>query len=563
MEVVKKVATDVAQNVAPYLEEARLKVNASCQQFEGWQIIAFTFGVTLMLVSVYQWIFDEEYPIKARIVKGFFKFVKNLPIVKGKIQKEVDKNAKGVEDGFQKGIGSLPYVKRLPAKGMSEAQIMKELDKYQSLVTVEWSKGTVSGAVYNGGEELTDIITNAYKKFAWTNPLHPDMFPDVRKIEAEVVRMCCNMFNGDSNSCGTITTGGTESILLMCLAYRNRAREQGIRYPEMIVPTTVHAAFDKAAAMFHMKITHIPVDPITCKVNVRKMRSAINKNTCMLVGSAPGFPHGSVDPMEEIAALGLKYGIPVHTDCCLGGFLIPFMEKAGFDVPKVDFRVPGITSISADTHKYGFAPKGSSVILYSDKEYRKYQFFVQPNWSGGIYASPTLAGSRSGAIIASCWAAMMHFGEQGYVETTRQIIKTTRYIAAELAKIPGLYILGEPQVSVVAVASHDFNIFRLSDALHDKGYCLSVLQFPSAIHLCVTLPHTKPGAADAFLKEARSCVKEIMKDPKAKCGGIGAIYGMSQSIPDRSMVSEIAGLFLDACYSTTDPVDPKETNGVH
>ncbi|XP_052766123.1 sphingosine-1-phosphate lyase 1-like isoform X1 [Mya arenaria] len=567
MEDVQRIAKDVVETVAPYLEDVRVKVNTSCSQLEGWQIIAYTFGLTLILVSIYNFLFDEEKSLKARVKKSFFKFVKNLPIVKGMIQKEVDKNAKGVQESFQNATGGMPYVVQLPKKGMSEQQIMKELDKYQAMVEIDWSKGNVSGAVYNGSNELTEIITKAYKKFAWTNPLHPDLFPDIRKMEAEVVRMCCTMFNGDDNSCGTVTSGGTESILLACLAYRNMAKERGIRYPEIIAPITVHAAFDKAADFFHMKLTHIPVDPKTCKVDVNKMRRAINKNTCMLVGSAPQFPHGSIDNLEAIGALGVRYNVPVHTDCCLGGFLVPFMEKAGFDVPIVDFRVPGVTSISADTHKYGFAPKGSSVILYRNTEYRRGQFFVQPDWPGGIYASPTLAGNRAGAIIASCWASMMHFGEDGYVETTRKIIETTRYIADKLSKIEGIYVLGKPDVSVVAIASNDFNIFRLSDAMNGLGYSLSALQFPSSIHLCVTLLHTKPGAADTFLNNVRTCAAKIMKDPNAKCGGIGAIYGMSQSIPDRSMVSQIVGLFLDACYNTKDPEDSdkkvQKTNGVH
>ncbi|XP_060576368.1 sphingosine-1-phosphate lyase 1-like, partial [Ruditapes philippinarum] len=380
MEDVTRVVKDIVRTVVPYLEDARVKVNGACDQVEGWQVIAYTFGFTLILISLYNFIFDEEKSLKERIKKRFFKFVKKLPIIKDQIAKEIDKNAKGVEEGFQKGVGKMKYMHKLPDKGWTEKKIMDELDRYHSLVKVDWTKGTVSGAVYSGDDKLTDILVEAYRKFAWTNPLHPDLFPDIRKMEAEVVRMCCNMFNGDDKSCGSVTSGGTESILLACLAYRNRARENGIKFPEMIVPVTVHAAFDKAAEFFHMKITHIPVDPVTCKVDIRKMKRAINGSTCMLVGSAPQFPHGSIDPIEEIAALGRKYSIPVHTDCCLGGFLVPFMEKAGFSVPKVDFRVPGVTSISADTHKYGFAPKGSSVILYSDKEYRKYQFFVQPDW---------------------------------------------------------------------------------------------------------------------------------------------------------------------------------------
>ncbi|KAL4241054.1 Sphingosine-1-phosphate lyase 1 [Mactra antiquata] len=560
MEDVTRIAMDVLRTVAPYVEEARLKVNASCEQLEGWQIIAYTFGFTLILVSIYSYLFDHEKSLKQRATKSFFKFVKSLPIIRTKIAAEVQKNAKQIESGFQKGLGSLKYVHKLPSKGLTEDEVMKELDRYHSLVKVDWTKGNVSGAIYNGEEKLTNMLVKAYGKFTWTNPLHPDLFPDIRKMEAEVVRMCCSMFNGDENTCGTVTSGGTESILLACLAYRNRARENGIRKPEMIVPVTAHAAFDKGADFFGIKIIHIPMDPVTCKVNVKKMKSAITKNTCMLVGSAPQFPHGSIDDLESIAALGRRYNIPVHTDCCLGGFLVPFMEKAGFKVPKVDFRVPGITSISADTHKYGFAPKGSSVILYSDNEYRQYQFFVQPDWPGGIYASPTLAGSRAGAIVAACWAAMMYHGEQGYIESTKKIITTTRYIATELNKINGIHVIGEPEVSVVALASNEFNIFRLSDALTEKGFSLSPLQFPSSIHMCVTLVHTRPGGADYFINETKAAVAEIMKDPKAKCGGMGAIYGLSQSIPDRSMVSQIVGLFLEACYTTKDPED-SNTNG--
>lgn len=538
----------------PYLNDARIHVNTACVGLEAWQIILFTLGATLILMSLYNYIFDEEKSLKQRITKGFFKFVKGLPIIKGKIAVEVAKNAKGIEDGFNKGVGKLPYVQRLPQKGLNRDQIRKELEKYQSLVKIDWSKGLVSGAVYNGAPELTKILAETYEQFAWSNPLHPELWPDVRKMEAEVVRMCCTIFNGDENTCGSVTSGGTESILLACRTYRNRAMERGIRFPEMIVPISVHAAFDKAAEYFRMRITHIPTDPVTCKVNIGKMRRAINKNTCLLVGSAPGFPHGCIDSLEEIAALGRKYDIPVHTDCCLGGFLVPFMEKAGFSVPKTDFRVPGITSISADTHKYGFAPKGSSVLLYSNREYRKYQWFVQPDWPGGIYATPTMSGSRSGAVIAACWAAMMHFGESGYVETTKKIVGVTRYILAELRKIPELEIIGDSQVSVVAIGSKKFNIFRLSDALAELGWSLNPLQFPSSIHFCCTLLHTKPGVADKFIHDVKAIVKELVSDPNAHTGGMGAIYGMSQSIPDRSLVSEICGLFLDACYMTKDPV---------
>nr|CAG4638413.1 EOG090X051L [Cyclestheria hislopi] len=368
-------------------------------------------------------------------------------------------------------------------------------------------------------------------------------------MEAEVVQMVIQMFNGGPNTCGTMTSGGTESILMACKAYRDYAREvRGIRHPEILCAVSAHAAFEKAAQLFRMGIVFVPVDPKTFKADVKAMKRAITRNTCMLVASAPGFPHGIIDPVEEIAALGKKYNIPVHVDACLGGFVIAFMEEAGYRLPPFDFRVDGVTSISADTHKYGYVPKGSSVVMYSDPIYRHHQFFVITDWPGGIYGSPTIAGSRPGSLIAVCWASMMYYGRQGYVEATKKIVETHKYIENELRKIDGIYILGNPDACVVAMNSKVFNIYRLSDAMTKKGWSLSPLQFPSSIHICVTYLHTKDGVAQKFIKDIQDTVREIMKDPQAKAGGTAAIYGLAQSIPDRSMVTDVIRTFLDTIY---------------
>uniref|UniRef100_A0A671XMR9 sphinganine-1-phosphate aldolase n=1 Tax=Sparus aurata TaxID=8175 RepID=A0A671XMR9_SPAAU len=389
-----------------------------------------------------------------------------------------------------------------------------------------------------------------YGDFAWSNPLHPDIFPGVRKMEAEVVRMSCTLFHGGPNSCGTVTSGGTESILMACKAYRDMAYERGVKYPEILAPVSVHAAFDKAAHYFGMKLIHIPLDKKTMKVDVKAMKRAITKNTAMLVCSAPQFPHGIMDPIEEVSELAVRYNLPLHVDACLGGFLIVFMAKAGYKLAPFDFRLKGVTSISADTHKYGYAPKGSSVILYSDKKYRHYQYFVAPDWQGGIYASPSVAGSRPGGIIAACWATMMHMGESGYIDATKKIISTARKIKAEIRKIKSVTVFGDPEVSVVAIGSDVFDIFRLSNALTTKGWNLNTLQYPSSIHICCTVLHTRPGVADRFIRDVQEQVAIIMKNPKEKTTGMGAIYGMAQSIPDRSMVTEISQGFLDCLYST-------------
>ncbi|KAL5018188.1 hypothetical protein ScPMuIL_003910 [Solemya velum] len=535
--------------VLPILEDLRISVNHFCKHYEAWQLILGTFILTWWIISLKHFLFKEE-SLWIRLKKSFFKFVKCLPFIKGKIASEQDKISREIEESVLKADKGRSYVTELPKQGLSSADVLKECSSYLELAKINWKSGYASGTVYNGEEELTNLMSEAYRMFVWTNPLHHDVFPHIRKMEAEVTRMCCSMFNGGPTTCGSVTSGGTESILLACLAYRNRALENGIQFPEIVVPVTAHAAFDKAAWLFHMKITHIPIDPVSMKVNLRSMYRAINKNTCMLVGSAPQFPHGVVDPMEDIANLGKQYNIPVHVDCCLGGFIVPFMEKAGFSIPIADFRLEGVMSISADTHKYGFAPKGTSVVLYRNKNIRKYQYFTQPNWPGGIYASPTLAGSRSGAAIAGCWATLMYYGEEGYVDATKRIVTTCRYITEGLRKIPHIFVLGEPLLSVVAVGSNNFNILRLCDALSAKGWNLNPLQSPASIHLCVTLLHTHKGVADRFLADMDTCVAEIMKKPNAQAEGMSAIYGMSQSIPDKTLVSDIVGSFLDACYST-------------
>lgn len=554
-----KVFSLVLDPLSQYLDFIKDRTNTLCNGVEPWKIILYTCGTTILVLTVKDVLYNEEETLKKRAKKFIFRWVRKIPAIKRRLIEEEEQLLKETEATFHKQVEGVGYVLSLPKTGLSMKKVLEELQKYRELENVDWKRGMASGTVYSGEEDLTELMSKTYGMFAWSNPLHPEVFPEVRKMEAEVVRMCCNMFNGGPETCGTMTSGGTESILLACLSYRNRARENGINFPEMIIPVTVHAAFDKAAEYFRMKITHIPIDEKTRKVDIKAMKRAINRNTCMLVGSAPNFGHGIIDSIEEIAELGQKYNIPVHVDCCLGGFLYPFMEKAGFKIPICDFRLPGVTSISADTHKYGFAPKGSSVILYSNKIYRKYQFFVQPDWPGGIYATSTMGGSRAGAIISACWATMMYMGESGYVESTKKIVSTARYVASKLREIQGVKVYGEPLMSVIGIGSDVFNIFRLADYLTAIGWNLNSLQYPNSIHLCCTLCHTKEGVADKFIEDVKAGVQECMKDPDSKIGGMGAIYGMAQSIPDKSVVQLLTGCYLNALYSTSpDNSNPTE-----
>jgi len=368
--------------------------------------------------------------------------------------------------------------------------------------------------------------------------------------------MCLRLFNAPlatdgskTTGAGTTTSGGTESVLMACKAYRNWARDtKGITEPEMVIPSSAHAAFEKAGDYFGIKVNTIPVDPTSRKVNISGVKRAINKNTIMLVGSAPNFPDGMIDDIPSLSALAKKHGLPLHVDCCLGSFLMPFLEKAGFPSEPFDFRVDGVTSISCDTHKYGFAPKGSSVILYRNKAWRKFQYFVQADWAGGVYASPSIAGSRPGSLMAGTWATMMLMGESGYLASCKAIITAARQIESGIRDtIPELYILGKPLVSVVAFGSDVLNVYEVCDAMSKRGWHLNALQDPPAVHIACTIPTTH--AVDDLLNDLKAVIKEVKGRPSA--GGTNvALYGLgSSSAVGPGLVSEMAVRFLDILYS--------------
>ncbi|XP_033215044.1 sphingosine-1-phosphate lyase [Belonocnema kinseyi] len=534
----------------PLVGTVKIFVNDAFKEKEPWQIVTIT--TTSLLTAIWLWdlIFQDE-SLADRVKKKGMKLARYIPAIRAKIDKELSKINADFEEDCVRRVKNVPFIVTLPKEGFTSEQVLKLVEQCTQLGDFDWENGKVSGTVYKNDKDLSQLMGNVYSIASYTNPLHPDIFPGICKMEAEVVRIACTLFNGDEDTCGTMSTGGTESILLACKAYRDYAREvKGIKKPEMVIPVTAHSAFDKAAQFLKIRVRTVPVNSKSYTVRIDDMRRAITKNTIMLVGSTPNFPYGTMDNIEAISELGIRYNIPVHVDACLGGFLICFMSQVGYELPPFDFRLPGVTSISADSHKYGYAPKGSSIILYRDKKYRHHQYTVSTDWPGGIYGSPTVNGSRAGGIIAACWATMMYFGSSGYLEATKKIIDTTKYIEGELRKMNGIFIFGTPVSSVVALGSEDFHIFRLAEALVAKGWNLNSLQFPSGIHLCVTHVHTEPGVADQFLNDVRTELEIIMKDPKLPVEGKLAMYGMSQGIADRSVVGEITRSFLDAMYYT-------------
>jgi glutamate/tyrosine decarboxylase-like PLP-dependent enzyme len=374
----------------------------------------------------------------------------------------------------------------------------------------KWRDGKTWSLVYHVDDEITEFLKEAYGMFSAENGLNPMAFPSLKRFEAEVVAMTANLLGGDEEAAGNMTSGGTESILMAVKTAREwaRARHPAIKSPEMILPATVHPAFEKAAHYFSVKAVHIPVlDDF--RADVEAARTSITAQTILMVGSAPSYPQGVVDPIPELARLAAENNLLFHVDACVGGFMLPFVRKLGYPVPEFDFRVPGVTSISVDLHKYAYASKGASVILYRTRELRRHQFFVHTDWSGGIYASPTMTGTRPGGAIAAAWAIMNHLGEEGYLAITDTVMKTVTKLREGIHSIDGIHILGEPAMSILAIGSDNLNVYEIGDELAVRGWYMDRQQFPSSLHLTVTYAHSRVAAE--FLTDLAQAVKRARR----------------------------------------------------
>ncbi|KAK0476839.1 sphinganine-1-phosphate aldolase [Armillaria novae-zelandiae] len=514
-------------------------------------------GVVTSVKEIYAW-----------IAHAVIMMVLRLPSMRSKVTQQMNQAKLDIENKLvPKGAEVVRHLS-LPEDGKSLEWILAEMEKMDTELEHrgDWRHGKLSGAVYHGGDDMEKVIVTAYQRYCVSNPIHPDVFPAVRKMEAEIVAMCLRLFNNPDGA-GTMTSGGTESIIMAIKTYRDWAKAvKGITEPEMIVPASAHAAFDKGAAYLKIKVHLIPVDRYTRQVDLKRVKRAINANTIMLVGSSVNFPDGNQDDIVALGALAATYNIGLHVDCCLGSFIMPFLEKAGladgvngkYKMIPFDFRVNGVTSISCDTHKYGFAPKGTSVIMYRDAALREFQYYVYPDWMGGAYGSPSFSGSRPGAVIAGTWAAMHYMGSRhilrillfsGYLESCRSIVNCARFIADTInSSVPELYILGNPPSSVVAFGSKHpkVNIMEVGDKMAVRGWHLNALNGTPGVHIaCTRLTVTM---ADTFIADLKDSIKEAKLNPSGQ-GTMVALYGLgNSSAVGPSMVRQLATAFLDTMY---------------
>jgi sphinganine-1-phosphate aldolase len=442
----------------------------------------------------------------------------------------------------------------IPVEGRDQGELFQELAAIAEEEDRKWETGLVSGTMYHGGKEHYAFLNRVFSLYSYVNLIQRDMCPSGTKFESEIISMTAKMLHGDmvkefnpeDDVCGTVTSGGSESIYNALFVYREWARdEKGITQPEMIVPSTLHPAFLKSGHYMGIKIIPVPVNE-NFVADVEAMRDKITANTIAVAGSAGTYPHGVVDPIEKLSELALEYKIGLHVDGCLGGFILPWVEKLGYDVPLFDFRVPGVTSISCDTHKYGYALKGTSVVLYRNKKLLRHQFFTIADWAGGLYASPTLQGSRSGGLSAATWAAMVTIGENGYLEAARAIMDTSDKIRAGIAEIPEIKILGK-STFLISMASDEVDIYHVNDYLASKGWRMNGCQNPPGFHFCITLRNTLPGVAEAFLKDLKDAVS-YAKDPPQSMPMSGALYGLALTADGRMMVEEGMLSYIEATY---------------
>ncbi len=444
----------------------------------------------------------------------------------------------------------------IPTQGRTKEDVLGELDQFAA-DDVDYAHGKTWSLVYWPGDAHYDLVSAANLRLLSANGLNPMAFKSTKRVETDVVQMTAELLHGPASTVGTMTSGGTESLLCAVIAARERARAKWpwIRRPNIVIGETVHPAVDKAAHWFGVAIKRVPVDA-DGRAPAAGFRRKIDRNTVLVIASAPSYPWGVVDPIPEIAALAKSKGLPCHVDACFGGFILPWLERLGVAMPLWDFRVDGVTSISADLHKYGYAPKGASVILYRDMSYLRHQFFVATHWKGGVYASPTVAGTRPGGPMAAAWASLVGMGEDGFLSRAKEAWDGAEALRKGLRAIPGLRILGLPHSTIVAYASSDpdVDLYAVADLLEAGGWSVDRQQAPPSLHCTVNAANGP--VIDKYLADVRAAVDAVRADPSLATKGNAAVYGLLSAVPltsvsERAIRDVMAGMYA--------PGDAKES----
>eukprot|EP00746_Dinoflagellata_sp_MGD_P161010 gnl/MRDRNA2_/MRDRNA2_88020_c0_seq1.p1 gnl/MRDRNA2_/MRDRNA2_88020_c0~~gnl/MRDRNA2_/MRDRNA2_88020_c0_seq1.p1 ORF type:complete len:540 (+),score=106.34 gnl/MRDRNA2_/MRDRNA2_88020_c0_seq1:72-1691(+) len=466
--------------------------------------------------------------------------LKAIPGVSGAVQQEVDKEVAQIEKKML-GDGDPDALMSIPGKGMATENVLrlakqmrdKEEDFYVS--GKKWAG--IYHAVTEKDNDLTKLQIDMWGMYASTNALYPGVFPSVRKFEAEITSMCIDLLHGRSlggvtgqDAVGLLTSGGTESILIAIHAYREQAHERGIIDPEIICCVTAHPALDKAAHYFGVRLVKLQADQSTQQLSASSVRSAISASTIAIYASAPTFPHGVVDPIEDLSALALEKSVGLHVDNCLGGFYLSFLQRQGLFKRKFDFELPGVTTISIDVHKYGFASKGVSVVAFRNNELRR-QSYVPVMDGLTLYITPTLQGARGGAVMAQAWGTLVHYGMDGYTKATRHLYDIEQSFKRAIEETPGIKALCHSDLAVFPMASDEpgIDIYVVASLLESKGWNMFTARDPPCMSVCFGERHG--DLLESWVADLRGCLAEIRQNPGAKPTGDAAVYGAAKALP--------------------------------
>lgn len=449
-----------------------------------------------------------------------------------------------------------PVNRSMPEKSTPREEVLRQIKEMHARESAPWKGGKISGSFYHGDQDHYDFLNETFSYYSQVNSIQRDVCPSLTKYEGEIIAMTLDIFNGDAvqkrnpaqKAVGSLTTGGTDSIFQSVYVHREWALDKkNIERPEILLPVSAHPAFFKAAHYLNVKAVTIPLDA-NFQVDLKEMESKINANTIMMVGSAGNYGHGIIDPIEQLSEMALKHGIGLHVDGCLGGFILAWAQPLGIECPVFDFRLPGVTAMSADTHKYGYSLKGTSTVLFSSEELRRYQYYTTADWPGGVYVSTGFNGSKSGGLFAATWAAMVHYGKEGYMARAGKIFDVNRRMKEAVRGIPELKLIGD-SLFMTAVASDHFNIYHVNDYLKTKGWRMNGQQHPNGFHFCITGPQiTNEGIVEAFeldLKAAVEYAKVQKGDPKS-----AAMYGGAGKEIDPSMYEPMLIAYTDVTQST-------------
>ena len=448
-----------------------------------------------------------------------------------KVKAEMEKMKIKAKEEFKKSFKSDKFKKiEFRDNKQDYTKILAKMEQNMSGDKIKCDSGKLTGAVYCNNEQIKYIAGEAAKMFLYSNLLHTDLYTYGRFMESEIIKIGIDLFNGKEDACGMTTNGGTMSIITAIYGYVQRGKNMGIKKPELIIPLSAHAAFEKACLLFNIKCIKIPLNQKNYQVDLNLVKKHINKNTICIVGSFPNFPHCVCDDIQSLSNMAIKYKVPLHVDCCLGGFLVAFHERAGINTtPKFDFRLEGVTSISADLHKYGLCPKGISLLLFANHEIRKNVFFIFPHWLGGTYITPTFEGSRTAGLIASSYAIMTSMGKEFYANNSKVIFEAVQKVKNFIKKeCDMIEVIGDPFICGVSFKGKNIPFFF--DLLSKKGYTINYLCQPLGIGYIFTSANV--NKVDQYIKDLKEVHDLIKNNKMEKISDKSKLYGMSFSLPE-------------------------------